>query len=185
MRNKIGKVIREKFTRELKNTLPQFDPLELSGSTGNLLFRWKIADNLNCFVFLQMSAKQYEDNFTVELACSAMDDYPFKQGARGPDWINKDGSVRFRLPQLYVEEWRPQTAFVPWWWVGPRRTARELSPIIEANSMEGKITDVCEGMLPIDEALLLVEPQVQDAVDRVKQFGIPFFLKFAEKQKPT
>jgi hypothetical protein len=34
--------------------------------------------------------------------------------------------------------------------------------------------------MPIEHALPLVEPQVQDAIDRINRFGIPFFEQFAQ-----
>jgi hypothetical protein len=35
--------------------------------------------------------------------------------------------------------------------------------------------------VPIEQALPLVEPQVQDAIDRLKRFGMPFFEKFSQR----
>lgn len=34
--------------------------------------------------------------------------------------------------------------------------------------------------MPIEQALPVVEPQVQDAIDRIKRFGVPFFEQFAQ-----
>jgi len=44
----------------------------------------------------------------------------------------------------------------------------------------GALPEKDEGLIPIDQALPLVEAQVQDAVDRIKRFGVPFFQRFAE-----
>jgi len=36
--------------------------------------------------------------------------------------------------------------------------------------------------MPFEQALPLVGPQVQDAIDRIKRFGMPFFEQFAQSQ---
>ena len=38
-----------------------------------------------------------------------------------------------------------------------------------------------EDRLSIEQALPLVEPQVQDAIERLKRFGIPFFEQLARR----
>jgi hypothetical protein len=50
-----------------------------------------------------------------------------------------------------------------------------------ARSVAGKRPSTDEGM-PIEQALPKVEPQVQDAIDRIKRFGLPFFEQFTRRQ---
>jgi hypothetical protein len=120
MRSPLGKALRKAFLSKLQDTLPQFVRVNGSGaSPGDMLYVWKFRPALNFYVYLSTSQKSHRDSFTVELACSA-DGFPFTHAALGPD-PQKDGSVRFRLPQLYQDEWRPRTGCEPLWWIGPPR----------------------------------------------------------------
>lgn len=149
---------------------------------GDLLYVWKVAEGLRCYIYLGVSQKSYRDSFTVELACSTSD-FPFTHAALGTS-PQKDGSVRFRLPQLYREEWRSKTAWEPQWWIGPPPISQEITSKAVARAVAGKLRLTDEG-IPIEQALHLVEAQVRDAIDRIQRFGIPFFVQFTNDRSKT
>jgi len=120
-----------------------------------------------------------QDSFMVELSCST-GEFPLYLVAYGPNDV-REGSVRFRLPELYRQEWAHTTRRVPWWWIGPLVTSEEVTSEALARAVARKRPLVDEG-IPIEQALPLVEPEVQDAIDRIKRFGIPFFDQFAKNQ---
>jgi len=135
---------------------------------------------LEFYVFLQISQKRDHDSFTVELACSS-GDFSFSHAALGPT-PQKDGSVRFRLPELYRDEWRPKTGWEPWWWIGPRVEPGEITSKAVARAVAGK-RPLTERAVSIEQAVLLIEPQVNDSIDRIKRFGVPFFEHYAKRPR--
>ena len=178
MRSPLAKAVRNSFSRRMQEELPQFVPVKSEHAVpGDLLYVWKFSQELKFYIYLEISQKSYQDSFTVELACSAAD-FPFSHAALGPT-PQKDGSVRFRLPQLYRDEWRPGTGWEPWWWIGSPIVPEGVTSKAVMRAVAGKRPLTDEG-LPIEQALPLVEPQVQNAIDRINRFGIPFFEQFAQ-----
>jgi hypothetical protein len=164
----------------MKEGLPEFVPVEPEGALrGGLLYRWPLSSNLMCYIYLQISAKDYQDSFMVELSCSR-GEFPINLVAFGPSDV-REGCVRFRLPELYRQEWVHKSRRVPWWWIGQPIVAEELTSKALERAIAGKRPLIDQGM-PIQQALPLIEPQVRDAVDRIKRFGIPFFEQFAKTQ---
>lgn len=160
----------------MREQLPQFVPAKSKQAMpGDLLYVWDIAKGLRCYVRLQINQKSYEDSFTVELACSTSD-FPFTHAALGTS-PQKDGSVRFRLPQLYRKEWHSKTAWEPQWWIGPPPVPQEVTAKAVERAVAGNLRLIDEG-IPIEQALPLVETQVRDAIDRLQRFGIPFFEQY-------
>jgi hypothetical protein len=181
MRSQLATAVRDAFSRHIQQ-FPQFAPIEPTGALqGGLLYRWQRATDLNCYIYLQISAKDYQDSFMVELSC-ARGEFPINLVAFGPNEV-RDGCVRFRLPELYRQEWGDKSRRVPWWWIGPPVVPQEVTAKAVERAVAGKRPLIDEG-LPIEQALPLVEPKVQDAIDRVKRFGIPFFERFAQTQPP-
>jgi hypothetical protein len=177
MRSELAKAVKKDFSRRFLQQFHGFVPQEPTGALrGGLLYKWQHSPDLSCFVYLQISQKMYQDCFMVEIACSK-GEFPIHLVAFDPNEV-RDGSVRFRLPELYRDEWRQRSRRVPWWWIGPEITPKEITARAMARVDSGALPEKNEGMLPIDRALPLVEPQVQDAVDRIKRFGIPFFQRF-------
>lgn len=43
-----------------------------------------------------------------------------------------------------------------------------------ARTKAGDLSGRDDGLLPVDQALQFVAPPVQDAIDKIKKFGIPF-----------
>jgi hypothetical protein len=178
MRSQLATAVRDIFSRHMKQEFSQFSPIEPTDALlGGLLYQWPRARNLTCYIYLQISAKDYQDSFMVELSCSR-GEFPINLVAFGPSDI-RDGCVRFRLPELYRQEWSHKSRRVPWWWIRPPVIPQEVTAKAVERATVGKRPLIDEGM-PIEQALPLVEPQVQDAIDRIKRFGIPFFEQFAQ-----
>lgn len=132
-----GKSRRDNFAHRMQAELPQFVPSRSkSVPSRDSLYLWNFSRSLKFYVFLQLSPKPEQDSFTVELACSS-GDFPFSHAALGPTPQN-DGSVRFRLPQLYRDEWRPKTGWEPWWRIVPRVEPREITSKAVARAVAGK-----------------------------------------------
>ena len=181
MRARLAKAVRDSFAHRMQGELPQFVPSRSKlVPPGDSLYLWNFSRSLKFYVFLQISHKPDQDSFTVELACSS-GDFPFSHAALAPT-PQKDGSVRFRLPQLCKDEWHPKTGWEPWWWIAPRVEPREITSKAVARAVAGK-RPLIESAVAIEQASLLVEPQVNDAVDRIKRFGVPFFEQYAKGTK--
>jgi hypothetical protein len=179
MRPSLIEAVGRSFAHCVAIELPQFASVKSKQALpGDQLFVWEFSPDLRFYIYLQINQTPNEDSFTVELACSTSD-FPFSHAALGPT-PQKDGSVRFRLPQLYKDEWRPKSAWEPWWWIGEPASAEEVTTGAIARAKAGTRPLTQDG-LPLDEALHLVEPQVQDAFQRIKRFGIPFFEHFAQR----
>src|SRR5882762_1591934 len=178
MRAPLAKAVRNIFSQRMQEELPQFAPVKSKQVLpGDLLYVWSFSQAQKFYIYLRISQKSHQDSFTVELASSSAD-FPFSHAALGPT-PQKDGSLRFRLPQLYRDEWRPRTGWEPWWWIGPPIVPKEVTSKAVARAVAGKRPLTDQGM-PIEQALPLVEPQVQDAIDRIKRFGLPFFEQLAQ-----
>ena len=178
MRAKIAKAVRVAFARKVQQEIPQFLPVETRRiRAGDRLFIWQIGPDMNAYIYLFISPKYNQDKFTVDLACSG-GEFPLKT-SWGPN-DQKDDVIRFRLPQLYKNQW-PKRNWEPLWEVGPHPTSREVIDRAMAQIKAGDLPTKDQGLLPLEEAMRFVEPQIQDAVDKIKKFGIPFFDGFAEQ----
>lgn len=183
MRSEVAKNVRKIFQRELQREIPQFTPIkDTNVRGGDSLFRWQIHTGMNAYIYLFVSPKYGQDRFAIDLACSP-GEFP-KQMPRGPS-DEKNGSVRFRLPQLYKDQW-PRKNWEPMWEVGPHNNPRLIAEQVITGTQKSQVGDAKdEGLLPFPQSLGFVEPQVRDAVDKIKEFGIPFFKRFAERKKPV
>jgi hypothetical protein len=178
MRSPLAKAVRTSFASRIKEELPQFSAVGSKKCLpGDLLYIWSFRPNLNFYIHVQISQKSYQDSFTVELACSTTS-FPFSTAALGPT-AQKDGAVRFRLPQLYRDEWRAKTGWEPWWWIGPPIIPEEVTSKAAERAATGR-RPLTDETIPVEQALPMVEPQVRDAIDRLKRFAIPFFERFAQ-----
>jgi hypothetical protein len=120
----------------------------------------------------------------VELSCSS-GEFPIHKVAFDPADV-AGGAVRFRLPELYRNEWGVRARRVPWWWIGPEVRPQEVTGHAAARiGREGQLKSSPDLQIPIAEALRDVEPQVDDAISRIERFGIPFFRDFTEKRLPS
>ena len=178
MRTEIAKAVRKIFAQKVQQELGHFSLLPSRKiRAGDLLFRWEIRSDLNAYIYVFLSPKDNQDKFAIELACSA-GEFPL-QMARDPA-VQKEGAVRFRLPQLYKDEW-PKRNWEPMWEIGPHESPKEAIDRTMALIRNPESSGSRDSLLPIEEVLPLVEPQVQDAIDRIKRYGMPFFENIARE----
>ena len=179
MRTEIAKAVRDEFAREVRKELVQFVPVETSKiPAGDWLFNWSMSRDMNAYIYLFMSPKYNQDKFAVELACST-GEFPL-QMRRQPSF-EAQGAVRFRLPQLYKDQW-PKENWEPMWEVGPHDSPRQAIGRTVMHIKRGELpSGKDEGLLPLEQAIQYVEPQVHDAIDKIKKFGVPFFHEFAQR----
>src|SRR5579864_2556417 len=155
MRSQLAKAVRDIFSRHMTQEFRQFSPVEPTGALlGGLLYQWARGSDLTCYVYLQISGKDYQDSFMVELSCSK-GEFPISLVAFDPNDI-RDGCVRFRLPELYRQEWGHKSRRVPWWWIGPPVGPQELTAKAVERAVAGKRPLMDEGM-PFEQALPLIE----------------------------
>lgn len=179
MRPPLAKAVLKSFSSRISEELSQFSTQEPVGAlVGGLLYRWSLPSNLVCYIYIQLSAK--DDSFMVELSCSK-GEFPINLVAFGPHDV-REGCIRFRLPELYRQEWAHNSRRVPWWWIGAPTKAGQVTETAVERAMAGTRPLTEEGM-PVEQALQLVEPKVEDAIDRIKRFGIPFVEDFAKSQR--
>jgi hypothetical protein len=163
MRRELAKAVLNEFTQELSKTLPQFR--RMKNEPGFLgIYRWQVAPDL--FFFLGLQRSPNEDHFTVEVAWSGKDDYPFETFNVSPKERPKGGRFRVRLGGFWSEE-------DVWWKLVPDWTNEEW----DALTFEGKEPEET----PVDEALKKVRPEVKDAMERVHQHAVPYLRKIAKK----
>jgi hypothetical protein len=179
MGTEIAKAVREEFAREVRKELVQFVAVETPNiPAGDCLFNWQIGPGMNAYIYLFTSPKYNQDRFAVEPACSA-GEFPL-QMPREPSF-EAQGAVRFRLPQLYKDQW-PKKNWEPMWEVGPHDSPRDAIGRTVMHIKTGELPNAKdEGLLPVEQAIQYVEPQVHDAINKIKKFGIPFFYKYAQR----
>jgi hypothetical protein len=178
MRSEIGKRVKAIFSERVRERFPYFSAVEPTGALqGGLLYKWQVSSEVCCFIYLQLSRKMYQDCFMVELSCSSAD-FPLHLLASDPNNVH-NGAVRFRLPELYRDEWRHKSKQVPWWWIGREVRPHEITERALTQLGRGKQSLTNSLELPVDEALPLVEPQVEDAIRRIEKYGINYFRNFA------
>lgn len=164
MRSELGKAVRRRFHEQLKVKLGQFEevkPEQSEIATGSRLYRWRVGHNLDFYLLLQMH--HTEDWFTLELAWTSNGRWPAYSFLPGtPDGEPRDGDLRFRLGQLWAD---PREDV--WWQLTPRPPA-------------GASFDEYRQRVPITEALARVEPLIEDALQRLVHYGLPYMLKVVE-----
>jgi hypothetical protein len=174
MRKQLGKAVRRRFELRLKETLPQFKTLPPAACPfGGRLFEWGVRPDLSAFLFLQIGP---QDEFTIECAWSGDGRYPFDIPLGNPlDYpgaeVRRDrpqeGRFRFRLGNL----WEARRDV--WWYLAPRPSLAALQAQLSA------VTHGTYQEPPLDEALAKVDPLVDEAISRVRDHAVPYFLRVA------
>lgn len=160
MRSELGKAVRKRFGERLKEALSQFDAIkgEKQIAPGSSLYQWRLGPNLDFYLLLQVH--HTEDWFTLELAWTRNGRWPaFAMLPGTPDGEPKNGDLRFRLGRLWAD---PREDV--WWQLAPRPPA-------------GADFDAYTKRVPVAEALARVEPLVEDAVQRLVRYGMPYLAK--------
>ncbi len=176
MRTEISKAVKANFDKIMKQALPQF---ELAEKTPHGPVYRSHLHGMNCFVLLQLSKNRDEEAFTLELACSRESRYPWS-ALLMPPVASSNGVARFRLPELYREQWKAKGSKSSWWWIGPHLTRAEKTDrlLSRVRAGVGHLPDR-DGLLSIGDLLGMVEQQVSDAVQKLATYGLQFFETFS------
>jgi hypothetical protein len=170
MRGKIRKELLLRFRQELKKRLPQF---QLSKRThpGDPLWEWHIAPKLTFFLHLQPFDKV--DEFILDIAWNETKKYPVSViGFSFPPNI-KAPTCNLRLAQLWA-----RGPLADAWCVVPKETEEEEKARYAA--LQRGDTKTFFYRPPEEEVLPRVGPLVEDAVQKLIDFGIPLFRKVAK-----
>jgi hypothetical protein len=164
MRKEYGKALRSLFASEMKRTAGHFEEVKVKSIyfwPGDRAYRWQATEQLHCWIVLSPSKKDY-DEFTVLIGWSKQARYPeisMVPCAEHPT-PNRDEFAReeyfTRLPYLWGKEDK--------WWVVKEFCASQTLEELEASLQP----------VPPSEAKEAVAPLVRDAVNKIKEMGIPY-----------
>jgi hypothetical protein len=203
MNAQLRKALIKRFSAGLTQELPQFVQAEVPGAPGkrSIIYVWELKDDFCFFLELLPSPKTWEHSFIVELAWNTSREYPrvamgkWMGGMKSPE--NSPYGL-FRLPVLYKDKWESKTE--PWWWLGPepvKLTAAERAAV-RATVPNASITERTAAMLdardkkegglrqedvPVELRVADVEFKVNDAVDKIKKYGLPYMKQVAAAHK--
>ena len=174
MRKEIGEAVRKRFNARMKETLPQFREFKSAGATGivsgSRVYCCQAAPDLFFFLILVPSVKDL-DRFTLEGAWSKDRRVPSRLGSLSDV---PDESLRFRLPSLW------NVPHGDYWW--------ELTETRHTHTMTSEEFDDWlrnqEQVLKerIEEGLQRARGCVDDAIEQIIDYGLPFFDGVAKTQ---
>lgn len=191
MRRPLAKILRKRFTRELRRALPAFrDRKARSGLRGTFLYGWRATSALSCYVALVIDEER--DRFTVELAWSASHHFPAQVRQDSPDEGARAGAMRFHLRALW-QRYRVEPS-----WSLTGRTPAELDldrtlidPTVSDRAkialLEARVraADLAAGDPgadaprgedePVTESLARIAPVVDDVMARLRRYAVPYF----------
>jgi hypothetical protein len=166
MKNKLANPLRKYFAEQLKQEWPNFIEVKESNlPSGCRLYEWKLGTNFKFYLLLQISEKAEE--FTLELAWTELDGYPYDSHTISPWSEPINGSLRFRIGKLWADR---KTDF--WWYV-----VQPLTP--EESLRKMKARDFSEPS--IEELLPKVNPLVDDAIFHIQKYVIPYMQEISKK----
>lgn len=171
------------FTVAFEHSLPLFKPCGAECAAGGADYSvWALCVSPNLTFFVMLQPFDNEDRFTVEIAWSDDGKFPWRES--GPRLCKIEGpKARRRLPRLWFVG---QTE--PVWEVIRRRTFEETRARIKAMSRGDR--DEVERIdrlteVPLDEAMSRVPALVEDAVQKLIDYGLPVFRRVAENRGLT
>lgn len=162
MRKELARATRRAFGARLSAVAPQFE--EMKGENvgpGSVLYAWQQRPGPVFYILLQFH--RFEDWFTLELASSRQAKWPAYALPRDPWDESPDGEVRFRLGRL----WEPRKGV---WW--------EFCPRVP---YDAPLQDHLK-RLPVEELLPKVGPLVDDAIEHVVKYALPYIDQFSHGQ---
>lgn len=172
MRKEYGKVLRHYFSKRMNEKLPEFKEEKTESMylwPGQRAFSRSISDSLKCWIVLSPSPKDY-DEFTVLIGWSTLGRYPELSVIPSPIQPSTDrGEFRqaeylTRLPQLWTQ--RDE------WWV-----IQAFEPALTVEQMTAKLAPI---PAPVAEAKVI--PRVDDAIDKVTEYGLPYLSEFVRSR---
>jgi hypothetical protein len=175
MRKEIYKELVTRFTRELEQRLPQFQRGGVERDAGDIpIWAWELAPKVTFFVLLNVADN--DDDFAIEVGWSDDGKYPWR--SRG-----------FRFTQLDAPTTRERLSFL--WVTGKREYRWSIVPRESADTYLAKMAARRRGEKvslrppPAEEALPRVAPLVEDAVQKLIDYGLPLFRRVVEQRGLT
>ena len=177
MRKELGKAVREQFARRIAEELPEFEAVPLKEysrapwnmpASGSRVFRKPHGDDLYFFVVLSQSVKA-KDWFMIDVGWNISPEYPgsFHRKERHEEALALD-SYSVRLPDLFRSEWK--SSWQPWWTLGPQYTVQEMTEQLTRGEF---------GPPPLEQCMPDVSPQVEHAIQHLRDFALPYFERVA------
>lgn len=169
MRKEYGKAVRQLFAARMQEVAPQFEAAKVKAACfwpGQRAWRWRVTDNIVCWIVLSPSQKDY-DEFTVLVGWSTSGGYPaltMVPSFELPDAAKTEfaqAEYLARLPFLWGK--------VDSWWV-----VREFRMARTVEELQASIAPIAEA-----DALRQAAPLVDDAIDKLVAFGLPYLADFA------
>lgn len=171
MRAALAKAVRESFEKHLKAGLPLFRRLR-----GNRLpvecrpYEWAVTESFRLHLLLQLHRS--EDSFTLEVGWSRRGRWPeYVSPPVSADEAASAEEMRFRIGLL----WSKSADY--WWDLVPRASTVPLEEVV--NDYQGFL-DRFQAQPPIPEVLSRVEPIVDDAFRRIREYAMPYFERVAK-----
>ena len=169
MRSAIRKLLIKTFDEALRARFPGFSRVKLPAPlrSDGPVWEWKAAPGFA--VYVQLSDRDHDDDFTVEVAWSMKGQWPAFTDTVCPAWLKPDDDeYRSRLPLL----WDDSQYADRWWEIVPTLT-REQKRARDADRMAGRVSEFEEP--PIEESSKRIKPLVDDAIAKFAEHAIPFF----------
>ncbi len=158
MQSKLANAIRSRFALQMSQELPQFKRTsQYETPLGWVVYACSVGSDLTLFVILAISPK--EDRFTLEVAWSSDENLP-QCSTTIPEDTRQVPGLCLRLSRLWQ-----QYGFDHWWGLGREITLEDMVNSVPEDSIETKLAQV--------------QSQVDDAIQKLLEFGIPYFGRVA------
>ena len=171
MRHKIRKELLARFRLEFERRLPDFHSHK--EKLDDPTWAWQEAPKLTFFVQLQLCDNK--DQFVLEIAWSEDGLFPW--------WPMPSTRLQIDAPQWHVQLARlwATAAMADAWEIVPAETASAERKARLAALDRGEVQEFMRET-PEEEYLPRVAPLVEDAVQKLIDFGLPLFRRVAEQR---
>lgn len=166
MKTQLAQAVRNQFALQMLRRLPGFKPVTENGAD---VYALKLAPDFVFFVYLSIS--EGKDSFVLEIAANENERFP---------WTEMPGMVRDVAGSGIKKVWRFRISTLcgeltshPWV-LGATRNHQNIVEDVRNKMYLAPQT--------LEAQLQEVEGKVRDAVDKVCEFGIPYFQTAAEKR---
>jgi hypothetical protein len=167
MRSPLGKQVRRRFARLMRESLPQFTEIEMDGvPQGCKLYASRTGSDLTFYIQLTINHKY--DCFTIEVVWSEKGVYPDVCGVARLGDQPCDGTLAFRIGNF----WNPKRDH--WWWIG-----RDFFEDVTQEELLHAFQSGSDWMAPVEEVLPQVDVQVDDAISKILEYAVPYFKRIA------
>jgi hypothetical protein len=160
MRKDYSNYLRKSFEKRLKEEFPEFviKKGEEYVSSGNRLYRYLLAPDF--VLYIMLAVDDVQDAFTILIGHSINDKFPIPTPFFEPTTSPLKSNLVFKLGRLWTEK--------DVWWVV--ETTKESVQRIKDGSLPA---------LPPEEYMPRVERHVEDVMDKLHRYAVPWFQKVA------